>query len=172
MQRVPLPRPVGHHLAGVSHGRAANRRRRPTETYKAAEPPHSGMAADREALPSHPSARLFQEEYDRINRTAYDGALPPFPGVDLVDRTDVFSMTQSRGSGPWRRLRPFLLSRHLEGPLLLEAIRHEVAHAAALLFDEDEDHGPAWQRHARLTGASGEPTLDPGHPLRSSWPSP
>jgi|GEM_PF-3311850 len=137
------------------------------------------MASDRTAeregaadIPLHPSARLLQDEYDRINRVVYAGALPPFPGVELVDRTDVFSMTQSRGSGPWRRLRPFLLSTHLAGPLLAEAIRHEIAHAAALLLDGDEGHGPAWRRHARLVGSSGDVTLDPGHPLRSSWPSP
>jgi SprT-like family protein len=138
--------------------------------------PHPPMASVDEETDSsrglHAAARLFREEYDRINRVAYAGALPPFPGVDIVDRTDVFSMTQSRGAGPGRHLRPFLLSRHVAGPLLLEAIRHEIAHAAAILFDEDEGHGPAWQRHARLVGASGETTLDEGHPLRSSWPRP
>lgn len=118
----------------------------------------------------HPSARLFAEEYERLNRTVYDNQLPPFPGVEMVGRTDIFSMTQSYGTGPWARLRPFLLSIHVTGALLREAILHEVAHAAALLLDGDDGHGPAWQRHARLTGASGEPTLDPGHPLRADWP--
>lgn len=118
------------------------------------------------------AAALFHAEYDRINRVVYAGALPPFPGVDIVDGTDAFSMTRTRGVGPSRRLRPFQLSRHVSGDLLFEAIRHEVAHAAALLFDEDEGHGPAWQRHARLVGSSGEPTLDPGHPLRAHWPDP
>lgn len=117
-------------------------------------------------------SRTFQHEYDRLNRVAYDGALPPFPGVELTDRTDIFSMTRTRGYGAWRRLEPFLLSRHVKGELLLEAIRHEVAHAAALLFHDDEDHGPAWQHHARLVGATGAVTLDEGHPLRAAWPSP
>ena len=116
--------------------------------------------------------QLFQAEYDRINATVYAGALPPFPGVEIVDRLDVFSMTQSSGYGAWRRLQPFLLSRHVRGDLLIEAIRHEVAHAAALMFDDDEDHGPAWRRHARLCQAHELPTLDEGHPLRRDWPTP
>ena len=128
------------------------------------------MPAD-PADPKDPSVVMFRQEYDRINAAAYKGALPPFPGVEVVDRTDIFSMTQTKGVGPWRRLKPFLLSRYVSGPLLLESIRHEIAHAAALLFDDDEGHGPAWQRHARLVGASGEATLDRGHPLRSDWPS-
>ncbi len=114
----------------------------------------------------------FQAEYDRINREVYAGALPPFPGVDLVDRHDLFAATNTIGAGPWRELRPFLLSRHVRGDLLIETIRHEVAHAAALLFDEDEDHGPAWRRHARLCGAREIPTLDEGDPLRNEWPGP
>jgi hypothetical protein len=123
-------------------------------------------------MPASPTpASLFHREYDRINASAYAGALPPFPGVHLVDRTDIFSMTQTLGKGSWRRLEPFLLSRHAQGALLLEAIRHEVAHAAALLFDGDEGHGPAWRRHASLCGASGEATLDEGHPLRTGWPA-
>ena len=106
-------------------------------------------------------SRYFRSEYDRINRTVYGGALPPFPGVELVDRTDIFSMTCTLGAGPWRRLQPFQLSRHVTGDLLAEAVRHL----------DDEDHGPAWQHHARLVGASGAVTLDEGHPLRSAWPS-
>jgi SprT-like family protein len=121
-------------------------------------------------MTSHPS-RFFQSEYDRLNRTVYDGALPPFPGVELVDRTDVFSMTRTLGRGRWRRLQSFLLSVHVTGDVLRESVRHEVAHAAALLFHDDEDHGPAWQHHARLVGASGAVTLDDGHPLRAAWPA-
>jgi hypothetical protein len=117
-------------------------------------------------------AATFQQEYERLNWVVYDGALPAFPGVELVDRTDIFSMTRTRGRGEWRVLRPFLLSRHLSGQLLMEAIRHEVAHAAALLFDEDEDHGPAWQEHARRCGARQIATLDDGDPLRRDWPQP
>lgn len=116
-------------------------------------------------------ARYFRREYDRLNRTTYGGALPPFPGVELTDRTDIFSMTRTLGYGPGRRLEPFLLSRHVTGALLREAVRHEVAHAAALLFHDDEDHGPAWQHHARLVGATGAVTLDEGHPLRAAWPT-
>jgi hypothetical protein len=125
-------------------------------------------------LPNLPDSApvLFQAEYDRINARAYAGRLPAFPGVELVDRHDVFSMTRTLGFGRWRRLQPFLLSIHVNGPLLLEAIRHEVAHAAALLFHDDEGHGEAWQMHARLAGATGEATLDPGHPLRATWVSP
>jgi len=114
--------------------------------------------------------RHFRAAYERLNRTVYEGALPPFPGVELVDRTDIFSMTRTLGQGPWRRLQPFLLSKHVTGELLHEAVLHEIAHAAALLFDEDEDHGPAWQRHARLVGATGAVTLDEDHPLRHAWP--
>lgn len=117
-------------------------------------------------------ADLFRAEYDRINSSVYAGRLPPFPGVRLVDRDDIFSMTCTLGFGPWRRLQPFLLSVHVKGPLLLEAIRHEVAHAAALLFHDDESHGPVWQTHARLAGAGVEATLDPGHPLRATWVAP
>ena len=118
------------------------------------------------------AAQLFRAEYDRINAEAYGGRLPPFPGVDLVDRDDVFSLTRTVGFGRWRRLQPFVLSLHVSGALLLEAIRHEVAHAAALLFHDDESHGPTWQRLAQLAGASGEATLDPGHPLRATWVEP
>jgi hypothetical protein len=115
-------------------------------------------------------ARVFREEYERINREVYAGALPPFPGITLVDRRDIFSMTNTRGTGARRRLEPFLLSTHVTGALLLEAARHETAHAAALLFDEDEGHGPAWREHARRCGAGGLATLDAGHPLRRDWP--
>ena len=114
--------------------------------------------------------QAFRREYDRINAEVYSGALPPFPGVELVDRRDLFAATNTWGAGRWRELRPFLLSRHVRGDLLGETIRHEVAHAAALLFDEDEDHGPAWRRHARLCGARDIPTLDEGDPLRDTWP--
>lgn len=113
---------------------------------------------------------VFHHEYDRINQEVYGGELPAFPGVDLVDRLDLFSATNTVGAGPWRRLRPFLLSRHVTGALLMETVRHEIAHAAALLFDEDEEHGPAWRRHAKLCGAREIPTLDEGDPLRDGWP--
>lgn len=120
----------------------------------------------------HASIVAFAHEYARLNATVYANALPPFPGVELVDRTDVFSMTRTLGVGATRRLQPFLLSIHVREPLLTEAIRHEVAHAAALLFDEDEGHGPAWQAHAARVGASGLATLDEGHELRRSWVRP
>ena len=121
---------------------------------------------------THPHAAavaVFRGEYERINRDEYSGALPPFPGVTLTDRTDLFSATNTTGRGAWRRLQPFLLSIHLRGDLLIEAARHEIAHAAALLFDEDEGHGPAWQAHARRCGARGDVTLDSGHELRATW---
>jgi len=116
------------------------------------------------------AAAVFRQEYERINREVYGGALPPFPGVDVVDRRDLFAATNTRGAGPWRVLEPFLLSAHVRGDLLLETVRHEIAHAAALLFDEDEGHGPAWREHARRCGARPVPTLDEGDPLRSGWP--
>ena len=116
------------------------------------------------------SITAFRTEYERINRDVYREALPEFPGVELNDRKDLFAATNTWGRGSWRRLEPFLLSRHVKGDLLLETIRHEIAHAAALLFDEDEDHGPAWRRHARLCGAREIPTLDEGDPLRDGWP--
>jgi hypothetical protein len=111
----------------------------------------------------------FRAEYERLNREVYDGALPAFPGIELVDRRDLFAMTRTFGRGRWRTLRPFLLSVHVQGGLLLETARHEVAHAAALLFDGDEDHGPAWREHARRCGAREIPTLDEGDPLREGW---
>lgn len=116
-------------------------------------------------------AKVFRDEYDRINREVYQGRLPAFPGVESVDRRDLFAATNTTGSGAWRTLDPFLLSRHVAGNLLLETVRHEVAHAAALLFDDDEDHGPAWRRHAKLCGAREIPTLDEGDPLRQGWPA-
>ena len=58
----------------------------------------------------------------------------------------------------------------MNGQLLLETVRHEIAHAAALLFDDDEDHRPTWRRHAMLCGAREIPTLDEGDPLRERWP--
>ncbi len=117
------------------------------------------------------AAARFRQEYERLNHDVYRGTLPAFPGVEVVDRKDIFSMTRTHGAGPWRVLRPFLLSAHVQGDLLLEAARHEVAHAAALLFDEDEDHGPAWQEHARRCGARQIATLDDGDPLRKDWPA-
>ncbi|MHB8586920.1 MAG: SprT-like domain-containing protein [Thermoplasmatota archaeon] len=114
----------------------------------------------------HPSAVLFEREYERIRGEVYEGALPPFPGVELVDRHDLYGATNTRGRGRFRSLEAFLLSTHVRGPLLLETIRHETAHAAALLFQGDEGHGPAWQDHARLCGATGLTTLDFDHPLR------
>lgn len=114
---------------------------------------------------------VFRREYDRINAKVYEGALPPFPGVELVDRWDLFAATNTWGRGPTRVLQPFLLSKHVEGDLLLETVRHEIAHAAALLFDEDEDHGPAWRDHAKRCGARQIPTLDEGDPMRGDWPN-
>jgi hypothetical protein len=111
----------------------------------------------------------FRREYERLNRDVYGGTLPAFPGIELVDRRDLFAMTRTYGRGRWRTLRPFLLSQHVQGELLLETARHEVAHAAALLFDEDEDHGPAWREHARRCGAREIPTLDEGDPMREGW---
>ena len=111
----------------------------------------------------------FRAEYDRINREVYAGALPEFPGVVITDRRDLFAATNTRGTGRWRRLEPFMLSTHVTGDLLLETMRHEIAHAAALLFDEDEGHGPAWREHARRCGARVDPTLDAGDPLRAEW---
>ena len=119
--------------------------------------------------PIDPSV-VFRDEYTRINAEVYGNSLPPFPGVELVDRRDLFAATNTWGRGEWRVLQPFLLSKHVRGDLLLETVRHEVAHAAALLFDEDEDHGPAWRRHAKLCGAREIPTLDEGDPLREGWP--
>lgn len=141
-------------------------------THRAGFKSHRVLADAGAVTSSTPEAvGVFQREYDRINAEVYHGDLPPFPGVDLVDRHDLFAATNTLGVGPWRELRPFLLSRHVRGQLLLETIRHEVAHAAALLFDEDEDHGPAWRRHARLCGAREIQTLDQGDPLREDWPS-
>lgn len=137
---------------------------------RAAPKPLFGFAAVCSTLPS--AGSIFQSEYDRLNREVYSNALPPFPGVTLLDRKDIFSMTNTRGSGPSRRLEPFWLSSHVKGELLIEAARHETAHAAALLFDEDEGHGPAWQAHAARCGASVVESLDPGHPLRRDWPNP
>jgi hypothetical protein len=115
------------------------------------------------------AALLFQQEYERINRDVYAGALPPWPGVEIVDRRDLFAATNTRGAGEWRRLEPFILSIHVKDELLVESMRHEIAHAAALLFDEDEGHGPAWREHARRCGARDVATLDEGDPLRASW---
>ncbi|MHB8603753.1 MAG: SprT-like domain-containing protein [Thermoplasmatota archaeon] len=112
---------------------------------------------------------VFRREYDRINRDVYEGALPPFPGVEIVNRRDVFSMTRTFGAGRWRVLRSFLLSSHVKGELILECARHEIAHAAALLFDEDEGHGPAWQEHAQRCGARVIETLGEGDPMRRDW---
>jgi len=77
------------------------------------------------------AAALFEAEFDRIARDVYAGALPPFPGVFIVDRRDLFAATNTRGVGAWRRLEPFLLSAHVRGDLLLETIRHEIAHDGA-----------------------------------------
>ncbi|MHB8632355.1 MAG: SprT-like domain-containing protein [Thermoplasmatota archaeon] len=118
------------------------------------------------------AVRLFEAEYEAVNERAYGGFLPPFPGVELVDRRDLFAATNTRGAGRWRQLEPFFVYRHARGELLVEAIRHEIAHAAALLFDDDEGHGSAWKRHAKLCGAREIATLDEGDPLRSGWPDP
>lgn len=114
---------------------------------------------------------LFQQEYERLNVNLYENRLPPFPGVELVDRTDIFSLTRTYGEGTYRRLGPFVLSKHVTGALLLEAIRHEVAHTAAIFLDQDLGHGPAWQEHAKRAGAAGHVTLDEGHELRDAWPA-
>lgn len=124
----------------------------------------------RQTKDANDAAAVFEHEYARLNRDVYSDELPPFPGIELVDRRDLFAMTRTFGQGQWRVLRPFLLSHHVKGELLLEAVRHEVAHAAALLFDEDEGHGPAWREHARRCGAREIPTLDEGDPLRRGWP--
>jgi hypothetical protein len=115
------------------------------------------------------NAEAFRREYERINRTVYGGNLPPFPGAVEIDRSDLYAATNTSGAGRWRRLDPFLVSKHLAGPILLESIRHEIAHAAALLYDEDEGHGPAWKAHALRCGAEPVATLDWDHPLRQEF---
>lgn len=96
----------------------------------------------------------FEAEYERLRREVYDGTLPPFPGVDVVDREDILAETNALWPGGRPRLMPFTLSAHVTDPaLLLEVARHETAHAAAILFDHDEGHGAAWQAHAVRCGA-------------------
>lgn len=96
----------------------------------------------------------FEAEYERLRGEVYGGALPPFPGLDVVDREDILAETNARWPGGAPVLLPFTLSAHvLDAALLIEVARHETAHAAAILFDREEGHGPAWQAHAVRCGA-------------------
>lgn len=107
--------------------------------------------------------QAFQRTYEALDRRVYRGALPAWPGADLVDTRDVITAVNAwpGPGGSVRVLAPFTLSRHVEDARLLrEAFRHETAHIAAMVLDHHWGHDAPWQAHARACGAHPKATYD------------
>jgi hypothetical protein len=111
-------------------------------------PPCSGTAVERESL-----RRL----YDHLNETRFDGLLP----ADLPLRLSARMQTRMGhmlpgGAASQRRVVEIALNRDLmargNGAQRMDTLLHEMAHAAAYLYEGDAGHGPAWRRWARRVG--------------------
>lgn len=105
----------------------------------------------------------FQRTYEALDRRVYRGALPAWPGVEVVDTYDVITAVNAwpGRDGAVRALAPFTVSRHVrDAALLREAFRHETAHVAAMVLDRHWGHGPSWVAHARACGAFPKATYD------------
>ncbi|HVL86533.1 MAG TPA: SprT-like domain-containing protein [Candidatus Thermoplasmatota archaeon] len=115
-----------------------------------------------ELLSSRDIEHLFRFEYDRINAGTYDGRLPPFPGVRVGRGIRQYGccLSKRRRDGSYDLL-GFQVTRYLARPEdLLDTIWHEIAHAAAIVFERHTGHGPSWRRHAVRCGA------DPDRPAK------
>lgn len=125
-------------------------RRAPARAVRArpATAPCSGTAAEREAL-----RRLF----DHLNDARFDGLLPADLPLRLSARMSsrLGHMMPGRDAGR-RRVVEIALNRDLMArenrAERLDTLLHEMAHAAAYLYDGDAGHGPAWRRWARQVG--------------------
>ena len=134
--------------------------------------PCSGTSIEREAL-----RRL----YDRLNETRFDGLLPADLPLRLSARmrSRLGHMMPGREAGR-RRVVEIALNRDLmireNGGERVDTLLHEMAHAAAYLYDGDAGHGPAWRRWARQVGcdarARGDGTIQPRRRTRTRRPSP
>lgn len=101
------------------------------------------------------STMLFRREYDRLNEMVYKHALPQFPGVIVRRMRRTLGATHVRRIGAERELLAFRLNAKIVNhtPLLLDVIRHEVAHAGSVLLDGAHGHGDVWVNHALRCGA-------------------
>ncbi len=119
-------------------------------------PPCCGTSMEREAL-----RRL----YDRLNESRFDGLLPADLPLRLSARmsTRMGHMMPGRDAGR-RRVVEIALNRALmsrvNGAQRVDTLLHEMAHAAAYLYDGDAGHGPAWQRWARRVGCDARARWD------------
>lgn len=97
---------------------------------------------------------IFREEYQSISRRLYNGKLPAWPGIAWTESREEYAHASWEG----KRLRPFRMSRlfalYAESNAFLNVIRHEIAHVGCRWFGKDDGHGPDWQRHAIMCGAS------------------
>ncbi len=95
---------------------------------------------------------LTATEFHRINRDIYNSGLP----------TPEFSVSSGRRTVGSYRFGKIVISRQRENlEDLVGTIRHEIAHHAekwytlkGLMKADTCQHGPTWQFHARLLGAS------------------
>jgi len=127
--------------------------------------PCSGTGAEREAL-----RRL----YDHLNDARFDGLLPADLTLRLSARmrSRLGHMMPGRDAGR-RRVVEIALNRDLMArenrAERVDTLLHEMAHAAAYLYDGDAGHGPAWRRWARRVGcdarACSDALIQPRRPL-------
>lgn len=110
--------------------------------------------------------RYLRALYDYLNRTRFDGLLPPDVPVRLSNR-----MTSSLGHmlpGYDRRRGRYVVELALNVDLMLEGngaermdtLLHEMAHVADYLFDGERGHGATWRAWARHAGCRVETRYD------------
>jgi hypothetical protein len=105
-----------------------------------------------------PAQRDFLRQlYRWLNTSRFDGRLPDGVRLRLSDRmTARLGQIVTAGDGEDRRVVEIALNVDLllpgNGPARLDTMLHEMAHAAAFLFEADRGHGRAWRRWARRAG--------------------
>lgn len=104
---------------------------------------------------------IFRAEYERISRELYNGKLPAWPGIAWTGSRDEYAHASWYG----RKLHPFrmsaLFAEWASERDFLNVVRHETAHVGCRWFGKDDGHGPDWQRHAIMCGASARPEYPP-----------
>ena len=71
----------------------------------------------------------------------------------------ILGLCRSRNRVPFRIEYSRTLAEHLPLQDILDTVRHEVAHAIALVDEGASGHGPAWQRACRKVGLAPERTF-------------
>lgn len=145
---------------------AARRASAPRGPRRPAIAPCCGTSMEREAL-----RRL----YDHLNESRFDGLLPADLPLRLSARmrSRLGHMMPGRDAGR-RRVVEIALNRDLmsreNGGERLDTLLHEMAHAAAYLYDGDAGHGPAWRRWAHQVGCEARARWDGA--IQASRPRP